>query len=233
MNFAEKVIRFNETLQFEGELPPGIGIMNPFKERPEAALVSAAFYRKYYSDNERRQLILGINPGRFGAGLTGVPFTDPKRLKERCALPYTGEAAHEPSSVFVYDVIEAYGGPEAFYRRFYINSVCPLGFTRVTEKGGVVNYNYYDSRELTEAVRGFIVESIQRHIALGVYTDVCFCFGTGDNYRFLERLNGEYQFFGRIVPLDHPRFVMQYKAKSKDLYVQKYLDAFRLNMPPG
>jgi len=30
-----------------------------------------------------------------------------------------------------------------------------------------------------------------------------------------------------VIPLEHPRFIMQYKSKSKDLYVKKYIDAFK------
>ncbi len=225
MTFADKVIQFNQNLTFSGVLPDGIRIMNPFREHEGMLEVSGQFYKKYYDDEAPRHLILGINPGRFGAGLTGIPFTDPKRLIEKCGIPYAGAMAHEPSSVFVYEVIEAFGGMEQFYRHFYINSVCPLGFTKAAEKGGEVNYNYYDSKALTAAVRGFIVESIQKHLALGVFTEVCFCFGTGENYKFLHKLNQEQGFFGKIVPLDHPRFVMQYKAKSKQLYIDKYLTA--------
>lgn len=96
---------------------------------------------------------------------------------------------------------------------------------RKTEKGEV-NYNYYDSKALTAAALPFILDSIGKHLALGVQTDLCFCFGTGQNYRFLEQLNREHRFFGRILPLDHPRFVMQYKLKSKATYIEKYLQAF-------
>lgn len=223
--FADKVIHFNQNLHFEGTLPEGIGIMNPFRDNHGALEVSSRFYKKYYDDHQPRHLILGINPGRFGAGLTGVPFTDPKRLEEKCGIPFPGPKAYEPSSVFVYDVIEAYGGAASFYDRFYINSVCPLGFVRKTEKGEV-NYNYYDSKALTAAALPFILDSIGKHLALGVQTDLCFCFGTGQNYRFLEQLNREHRFFGRILPLDHPRFVMQYKLKSKATYIEKYLRAF-------
>ena len=31
--------------------------------------------------------------------------------------------------VFVYQVIDSYGGPVAFYKDYYIGAVCPLGFT--------------------------------------------------------------------------------------------------------
>ncbi len=154
---ASRIIAFNKTLHFEGNLPKGIRIMNPFRESREALKVSSAFYRKYYHDNRKRHLILGINPGRFGAGLTGIPFTDPKRLIARCGIAYKGDMAHEPSSAFVYDMIEAYGGEQDFYGSFYINSLCPLGFTSIRPDGKEVNYNYYDSKELSKAVHDFMV----------------------------------------------------------------------------
>jgi hypothetical protein len=113
--FADKVIAFNKALHFEGRLPEGIRIMNPFRENEFALPISTTFYKKYYNDNNVRHLILGINPGRFGAGVTGVPFTDTKRLQSECHIPFKGKETHEPSSVFIYEMINAYGGPEAFY----------------------------------------------------------------------------------------------------------------------
>jgi hypothetical protein len=224
--FADKVIEFNKNLHFTGVLPAGISIMNPFREDEKIIPVSSEFYNKFYNDSNPRHLILGINPGRFGGGVTGVPFTDSKRLKNECGISYPGKETHEPSSVFVYDVIKAYGGPEAFYQKFYINSICPLGFTATGKNGKEVNYNYYDSRELTQAVLDFIIQSIRQQIAFGINTDVCFCFGTGKNEKFLRQLNTEQKFFKSIVALEHPRFVMQYKARTKEAYINKYLAAF-------
>jgi len=224
--FADRVIQFNKNLRFTGNLPAGVSILNPFREDETIIPVSSAFYHKYYHDQNPRHMILGINPGRFGGGVTGVPFTDPKRLKKECELSYPGKETHEPSSVFVYEVIKAYGGPEAFYQNFYINSVCPLGFTATGKNGKEVNYNYYDSRELTQAVYEFIIQSIRQQIEIGIKTDVCFCFGTGKNEKFLRTLNNEQKFFQKIVALEHPRFVMQYKTRSKQIYIDKYLTAF-------
>ncbi|MCB0784389.1 MAG: DUF4918 family protein, partial [Flavobacteriales bacterium] len=51
------------------------------------------------------------------------------------------------------------------------------------------------------------------------------CVGTGKNLAYLEKLNAELGLFGNIVPLEHPRYVMQYKARMLDHYVDKYLDA--------
>lgn len=226
LTFAEKVIAFNQALDFQGVLPNGIQIMNPFRENEQIPQISAEFYRKYYNDFEVRHLILGINPGRFGAGLTGIPFTDPKRLMEKCQIAYEGKITHEPSSVFVYEMIAEFGGMEAFYQKFYIHSICPLGFTKTNEKGKEINYNYYDNQELTDAVYDFILENIQKQIDLGIKTDLVFCFGTGKNEHFLKKLNAKYHFFDRIIALEHPRFIMQYKSKSKTEYIKKYLKAF-------
>ncbi|MBB3054474.1 SMUG2 DNA glycosylase family protein [Mucilaginibacter gotjawali] len=227
MTFADKVILFNRNLEYTGPaLPEGIRIMNPFKEFAQTMQIADAFYHKYYNDYNTRHLILGINPGRFGGGLTGIPFTDPKRLVSECHIDYKGKPTHEPSSVFVYDMINAFGGPEAFYKKFYINSLFPLGFTKVEANGKEKNYNYYDSKELSKAVTEPIVDNIRKQIALDVKTDVCFCFGTGKNEQFLSRINQENHFFKKIVALEHPRFIMQYKTLSKQFYIHKYLEAF-------
>lgn len=228
MTFADKVIRYYHELTYTGApLPPGIRIMNPFREDAQVMQIVEAFYRKYYNDNKPRHLVLGINPGRFGGGLTGIPFTDPKRLLSECHIPYTGKVTHEPSSVFIYEMITAYGGVEAFYGDMYINSVCPLGFTSTDAKGREKNYNYYDGPELMTAVKHFAIDNIEKQIAMGVAIDTCFCFGTGKNEKYLRKLNDEHQFFKNLVVLEHPRFVMQYKMRSKQFYIDKYVDAFR------
>lgn len=227
MTFADRVIRFNRDLIYTGPaLPEGIRIMNPFRENGQAMKIAETFYRKYYNDDQTRHLILGINPGRFGAGLTGIPFTDPKRLISECHINYEGKLSHEPSSVFIYEMIRAFGGPEAFYRQFYINSPFPLGFASVAANGREKNYNYYDSKELEQSVYGFIMENITRQIAMGIHTDRCFCLGTGKNEKFLRGINEKHNFFGEIVALEHPRFIMQYKTANKQFYIDKYIRAF-------
>jgi hypothetical protein len=226
MTFAEKIISFYTTLDFSGTLPEGISIMNPFRENPQILPVITRFYSKYYNDNYSRHLILGINPGRFGAGVTGIPFTDTKRLSENCGLSIPGVQTYETSSVFVYEMIEAYGGAEKFYSKFYISSVVPLGFTSNNLKGGVVNYNYYDSKKLTESVYSFIIESLNKQLQFGIKRDFCFCLGTGKNYKFLLNLNSELKIFQKIIPMEHPRYVMQYKTKHKHEYIGKYIEEF-------
>ena len=119
MTIADKILKFNGSLRFKGKLPKGVKIMNPFNNN-EIKCITDKFYRKFYGDNKIRYMILGINPGRHGAGITGLPFTDTKRLSEHCGITVDGFSSHEPSSVFVYEVIKAYGGVKKFYSDFYI-----------------------------------------------------------------------------------------------------------------
>jgi len=60
--------------------------MYPYKDE-EVKRVTGVFFKKYYNDRKHRTLILGINPGRFGAGVTGLTFTDPIRLEAECGIP--------------------------------------------------------------------------------------------------------------------------------------------------
>ena len=76
MTIADQIINFNSHLHFPGKLPPGIRVMNPFKEGPGIMDIMMQFYKKFYDDTKPRQLILGINPGRLGSGGTGVPFRE-------------------------------------------------------------------------------------------------------------------------------------------------------------
>ncbi len=225
--FAEKVISFYKSLNFSGNLPSGITVMNPFHKNNEVLLVIKEFYRKYYSDTRPRHLILGINPGRFGAGVTGIPFTDTVRLKEKCGLEIPGIRTYETSSVFIYEMIDSYGGPEKFYSDFYISAVSPLGFTKTGANGKEKNFNYYDNKELTQAVSDFAVESIMKQLEFGIKRDICFCLGSGKNMKFLSELNSRQNLFERIEPLDHPRFIMQYRLKQKQRYIDEYIKKLR------
>ena len=223
LSFADHIIDFYTHLDYTGKLPEGIRIMNPFREQPGVMNIMKQFYKKFYNDQQQRRMIIGINPGRFGAGVTGIPFTDSHRLADPCGIVIPGIKTFEPSSVFVYDVIAAYGGPEAFYKDIYIGSMSPLGFTALKPGGKEVNYNYYDSKELTAAVYDFMVTNIHKQLGFGIDRSVGYCLGTGKNADFLTKLNEKEKFFERIVPLEHPRFVMQYRNKRKEEYVDKYI----------
>lgn len=198
-------------------MPEGVEVMNPYQDDVAFELCSQ-FYRKFYNDDRSRTLILGINPGRFGGGITGVPFTDPVKLEVNCGIPNALKKKVELSADFIYKMVEAYGGPEKFYGKFYISALSPLGFVKDGK-----NLNYYDIRQLQQAVEPFMLRSIERQVAFGANTDVCFCLGEGKNSKYLNTINDRYGFFKRIIPLAHPRFIMQYRRKTVDVFVKDYL----------
>lgn len=223
MTFARKVIEFYSNLDFKGTLPAGVSIMNPFRDNPVVNELIEEFYVKFFSDNNVRKLILGINPGRFGAGSTGIPFTDTKRLNENCGISFTEFQTYEPSSSFIYEMIGAFGGVKEFYGKYFLSAICPLGFTKEGKNEKPVNFNYYDTRELDRIVYPFILETLKKQITFGIDTSVCYCLGIGKNEIFLRKLNKEHHFFNEIVPLEHPRYIMQYKARLKEQYIGKYI----------
>jgi hypothetical protein len=126
----------------------------------------------------------------------------------------------------VYEVIARYGGSEAFYGDFYINSVCPLGFVKENAKGHWVNYNYYDDAALFESVRPFIINSLKKQLAMGIDTSVCYVLGK-KNAKFLSYVNDQEHFFDELCVLDHPRYIMQYKMKQMKTYVDAYVSALK------
>jgi hypothetical protein len=220
-SFAEKAIRFYQELVIDDPLPEEVEVMNPYLFPPVASILDSFFY-SFYDDTGPRTGILGINPGRLGAGITGITFTDPVKLDEQCGIKNPFKKRPELSSTFIYDVISSFGGVEEFYGEFFLSAVCPLGFI----KNGK-NLNYYDDRDLEDAIHNFILATLHGQIELGLRTDRVICLGEGKNFKYLTRLNNEYRLFERIIPLPHPRWVMQYRYKQREGYVMKYIEVLR------
>ena len=212
-------MEYFEAIEPGWQLPDGVELLFPY-DNPETMAAMRLFYSRYYSDARPRIFVFGINPGRFGAGITGVPFTDPIRLAEDCGIGNAFQKKAELSSQFVYEVVHAYGGPEAFYRDIYITSVCPLGFTKDGK-----NYNYYDDRRLEKAVEPYIIDNIIRQKAIGALEETAVCLGEGQNYKYFSQINERHGFFKTIVPLPHPRWVMQYRRRRMEEFKERYLIA--------
>ena len=221
-SFGEQVVAFNKQLEFTGTLPEGFAVINPFLENAETIPTMERFYRKFYGDRKSRKFIIGINPSRHGAGITGVPFTDTKRLKSVCGIEMETAYSHEPSSVYLYDLIEQYGGARAFYGDFYINSPFPLAITRLNERRRWVNANYYDDKSLFEAVKPFMVATLKNHLQLPIDASKVYVLGK-KNAAYLARINAEEHLFGELVILEHPRFIQQYKSREKSAYLLKHV----------
>jgi len=218
---SDNLIRFYLSLT-PPIIPKGFELLHP-QPSPEVMEVVKRFFKKFYTDNRPRKLLLGINPGRFGAGITGINFTAPRQLKDECGIDHTWGNSSELSAEFIYEMINAYGGSQKFYGDFFIGAVSPLGYIKEGK-----NINYYDDKQLQKSVTPFIVETIRQQLKMGLSNDTCFCIGGEKNYKFLSELNEKHKFFRTILPLAHPRFIMQYRRKKKDEFVKEYLDILNI-----
>ena len=216
MNIGEKLVDFYQTIAKPEALPEGVELLFPFSDERTLGAIDA-FYNKFFSDDRKRVLMLGINPGRFGGGVTGIPFTDPEKLSVDLAIEHDFDSRGELSSQFIYEMIAHMGGPESFYNSFLISSVCPLGFVKEGK-----NLNYYDIKELQEMLESYMVNNIRWHLDHVADDEVVFSIGQGKNVKYLEYLNKKYQLFGRLVALPHPRWILQYRRKRKDEFLDVY-----------
>ena len=218
--FGDKAFDFYTQLRLPEILPSGIIAMNPYEE-PKTREYSRIFLQKFFSDNRKRIFVFGINPGRFGAGITGVTFTDPVALKTFCGIENDFSPRKEASSEFVYKFIARWGETKEFYHHFFLTAVSPLGFTK---EGN--NYNFYDHPELLQRLRPFLLQTISSQLSFGARPEAAIVLGAGKNYKIFCELNQEGKFFKKIYPLEHPRFIMQYRRKKIDRYLEKYQEVF-------
>lgn len=214
---AKSILDFLFNLQWKSKLPSGVTVLNPYAN-PLVRTVCTEFYQRYYNDTHPRWLICGINPGRFGGGLTGIPFTDSTQIKAVTGLDFPYHSRQELSATYIHQMIERFGGYEKFYGIFHFTSVSPLGFTKNDK-----NLNYYDLPVLKKTTLPFAVECFRKQLDSGIANDLIFCLGEGENLKFLKELNDKYRLFGKIVPLTHPRFIMQYKRRMLDEYINDYI----------
>lgn len=216
MTWGDHIISYYKTFKPQ-QLPNNIEWLYP--QQSEVVMeILKTFCRKFYNDQMERTLFLGINPGRFGAGITGINFTAPKQLSGYCGIQHPFREGSEISAEFIYDVIETYGGVKKFYSQFFIGSVCPMGFIKDGK-----NINYYDDKELLTAVEPFIIKSIEHLVSYKTNRKLCICIGGEKNYKYLSALNEKHHWFETITSVPHPRFVMQYRRKFKEQFIQQYL----------
>lgn len=207
-------------------LPVGVEVLNPYLE-PEIRRVVRSMITTYYVDAPARLSVWGINPGRFGAGLTGLAFTDPWAVVHQLGIDTSVGGRREISAEFISDVIDAYGGPAAFYRDIYLGAVSPLGYVH---QG--VNMNFYDTAELRASVVPYAIACMQKQIKAGLRTDVAVVLGSGALQKVVEREIRSAVGIERVVYLEHPRFIMQYRRSQRVAYVERYVSTFRSLFTP-
>src|SRR3990170_8251069 len=221
--FADTAIKYFTKLKAPAQLPSGVQILNPYENESVKSAVKE-FYQIFYDDERKRIFVLGINPGRFGGGLTGVSFTDPVALRKHCGIDNQLGNKAELSSKFVYEVINHFGGVKKFFSYFFLSAIYPLALIKDGK-----NYNYYHNKKLFTFLRPQLMNSLKQQTKFGADNKVAICLGK-KNAEYLKVLNDELELFGRIETLDHPRFIMQYRKKKIDDYIAKYLSVLATSL---
>lgn len=218
MNFSDKAIKYFITLRTPKSLSGGVEIINPY-ESIEVKRIIKSFYNKFFNDNNNRLFMLGINPGRFGGGLTGIAFTDPVALRENCGIENNLGERKELSSKFIYEMITAFGGVDKFFSKVFMTALFPLALTQNGK-----NFNYYDDKRVFDLLRPEIIKSVRSQLKFGVRKDKVIILGK-KNAAYFEPVNKEHGFFKEILVLDHPRFIMQYRKRFLNQYISSYVKA--------
>ncbi len=221
---AEKIFQLNKKIsELKVALPDNYGAINPYCiDDNNIKKITNIFYQKYYNDLNDRYLILGSSPARRKSAITSIPFEGAKHLEEISGINLNFKYINNQASKFLEEVIIRYGGYEKFYSKFYMNFVCPIGIIKnVNEKP--INCNYYDNKKVEKELYPIIVKSLKDMIKIGINTSICFCIGSNQNYKTLLKINKEHHLFDKIIPLEHPRYIMQYNSKNRKEYLQKYL----------
>ena len=50
-----------------------------------------------------------------------------------------------------------------------------------------------------------------------------FMLGKGQNYKYFKQLNQKHNWYDHVIPLPHPRWVMQYRYKSRYVHMDEMM----------
>lgn len=145
--------------------PPVAYVYHPL----EYAWPVARSYLERYGRPPKEVLFLGMNPGPFGMGQTGVPFGEVASVRDFLGL--TGEISaprtmHEKRPVEGWDckrsevsgqrlwgaIAEAHPSPERFFRRALVLNYCPLLFLGETGANVALDKIDKDDRKRVEKI---------------------------------------------------------------------------------
>lgn len=218
-DFGSHLAKFLCAATIDFELPPGFVSLVPYADA-EVQRVVNEFCTRYYNGNQKRLALWGINPGRFGAGITGICFTDPVSLSGQLEIPSTLTGRRELSAEFISMVIDEYGGPTAFYRDVYLGALSPIGFVREGK-----NINFYDDKTLARTIVPFIRYNLQTITSFGLQSSAAILLGSGSLQSYVQKHLSDHFSKMKVLALDHPRFIMQYKRSRVHEYVKRYVDS--------
>lgn len=220
-DFGRSVEQFLTSLTLNVKLPNGFSVLDPYQSTDVRSVIHQ-FCTTYYTGSHKRLSVWGINPGRFGAGVTGLSFTDPYALTQQLGMNTEIIGRREPSAEFISSVIDGYGGPRAFYRDMFMSALSPLGFIKDGK-----NINFYDDASLKKDIVPFVLTSMRTMIDAGLRTEATVLLGSGALQAFFKKFIAPEIIFDTVVYLDHPRYIMQYRRREMERYVLQYVDTLK------
>jgi len=193
----EKIIlSFYESLakidHFEG-LPADWTLVNPYREHWDRF---SFFIKKYYAHGDSRDLIIALNPGRFGCNQTGITMTDERILKTKLGFPGSiSKPIGENTATRIYGVIEEveHGDFARFFSKYFMTNVFPFGI--VTAKG--TNALFSELIKIP-SIKTFSIDFVKQSIAL-FKPKRLICIGKGSENFIKEHFPGT-----NSVYLHHP-----------------------------
>ncbi|MBY3618567.1 DUF4918 family protein [Acinetobacter sp. CUI P1] len=92
------------------------------------------FFENYYDPTvKKRNLIVGLNPGKNGANKTGVPFTDPTNAHDHLGMANCkSDTVRESSSEKLFPLfLKSFNGDmHAFFNHYHLANILPYGVTQ-------------------------------------------------------------------------------------------------------
>lgn len=147
-----------------------------------------AFIRRY-GDGRKRFVWLGMNPGPFGMGQTGVPFGDVVAVRDWLGIqaPVEQPALQHPKRPIVgFDLTrregsgkrlwgwaeERFGTADAFFADTWVHNYCPLFFTHETGRNIIPEKLARDERDAVlgpcDAALREVVDAVGAEVVVGV-----------------------------------------------------------------
>lgn len=104
--------------------PHGFTVLADFLENWSSV---EEFYARYYLQGFPKTVLCGLNPGRRGAGKTGIPFVDFASLSQ--LMDGIDRRDDERSATFFHGIV-SHMNPTVFYQSFFVTNVSWVGFVK-------------------------------------------------------------------------------------------------------
>ncbi len=168
------------------------------------------FITKYYYDENRRDLIIALNPGRKGCNKTGIALTDENVLFTKLKYPnHNSKPEVERTATRIYSIIEeVHPNINTFFSKFFMMNIFPFGV--VTDGKNVVFNKIIKIPKIEEFSKDFVAKSIE------IFNpERIFCVGRGSKNFIQNHFSDK-----NPVYLYHPAY--RFPDKEKEKY-RKYL----------